>query len=114
LANPTINPNMNPDMNPNKNKEDKKIEYEEEEIKDLMNEDKLREQLKKNGYDVGEDVCEVKCVRAIEKVVKGKVEKAEEELLEILKKRGLCKEDTDRCDVGKVKFISAPESWIKK
>ncbi len=101
---------MNPDMNPDKNKEDKKIEYEEEEIKDLIYEEKLREQLKKNGYEVGEDVCEVKCVRAI--VEKGKVEKAEEELLEILKKRGLCKEDT--CDVGKVKFISAPESWRKK
>ena len=53
----------------------------------------------------------MKCVRAIEK---GKVEKSEEELLEILKKRGLCKEDTERFDVGKVKFISAPESWIKK
>jgi hypothetical protein len=102
-------------MNPNKNKEDKKIEYEEEEIKDLIYEEKLREQLKKNGYEVGEDVCEVKCVRAIvEKGKVEKVEKAEEELLEILKKRGLCKEDIERCDVGKVKFISAPESWIKK
>jgi hypothetical protein len=64
---------MNPDKNKeDKNKEDKKIEYEEEEIKDLIYEEKLREQLKKNGYEVGEDVCEVKCVRAIEKVVKGK------------------------------------------
>jgi hypothetical protein len=105
---------MNPAMNSDKNKEDKKIEYEEEEIKDLIYEEKLREQLKKNGYEVGEDVCEVKCVRAMEKVEKGKAEKADEELLEILKKRGLCKENTKRCDVGKVKFISAPESWIKK